>query len=283
MRNDFAIFILTHGRADNVKTTHTLERCGNTNKIYYIVDNEDDQIDKYKANFGEENVVVFDKLAVSKTIDTMDLSPDRRAIVYARNVSFDIAKKLGLTYFLQLDDDYTRFEFRWGEGDKLKTIFIENIDDVVDMFLDFLEKTSATTVAFAQGGDLLGGVNGTKFQMGLLRKAMNSFFCKVDRPFKFFGRINEDVNTYVKLGSIGKLFFTITSVDLVQTATQANAGGMSGLYYDAGTYVKSFYTIIANPSCVKIAEMGASHKRIHHTVDWERAVPKIISSDFKKI
>ena len=31
-----------------------------------------------------------------------------RAIVYARNACFDLAKDLGITYFIQLDDDYDR-------------------------------------------------------------------------------------------------------------------------------------------------------------------------------
>ena len=37
---DFAVFILTHGRADNVKTYKTLKRFGYTGKIYIIIDNE---------------------------------------------------------------------------------------------------------------------------------------------------------------------------------------------------------------------------------------------------
>ena len=39
-REDFAIFILSHGRANNVKTVKTLEREGYTGKWYIICDNE---------------------------------------------------------------------------------------------------------------------------------------------------------------------------------------------------------------------------------------------------
>ena len=76
--------------------------------------------------------------------------------------------------------------------------------------------------------------------------------------------------------------FTIADASLDQTQTQSNSGGMTELYLDAGTYVKSFFTIITNPSSVVIYEMGSSHKRIHHLIDWNKAVPKIISSDFRK-
>lgn len=42
---DFCVFILTHGRANNVETCKTLKRCGYTGKVYLLVDDEDDQID----------------------------------------------------------------------------------------------------------------------------------------------------------------------------------------------------------------------------------------------
>lgn len=282
MRNDFAIFILTHGRADNVITYNTIKDCGNTNKVYFIVDNEDSQIEKYRENFGSDNVIVFDKLAKSKEFDTMDIANrDRRAIVYARNACFDIAKELGLTYFLELDDDYTTFRSRMWDGTKLNTVYLRDMDSVVDSTLEFLETSGAVTVAWAQTGDFIGGKDSKVFKERCVRKAMNSFFCKTDRKFDFIGRINEDVNTYVSLGSRGKLLFTIADMTLNQLDTQRNAGGMSDLYFDSGTYVKSFFTVIANPSCVKISEMGCGHRRIHHLIDWEKAVPKIISDKFK--
>jgi hypothetical protein len=68
---------------------------------------------------------------------------------------------------------------------------------------------------------------------------------------------------------------------LNQLDTQQNKGGNTEMYKELGTYVKSFYSVVCNPSSVKIAEMGCDHKRIHHLVEWEQAVPKIISDRFK--
>ena len=39
--NNFAVFILTHGRPDNVITIKTLRQSGYTGKVYFIIDNED--------------------------------------------------------------------------------------------------------------------------------------------------------------------------------------------------------------------------------------------------
>ena len=156
-----------------------------------------------------------------------------------------------------------------------------DFDSIVDEMLEFLETSNALTVAFSQTGDFIGGQSSKVFREKLTRKAMNSFFCKTSRRFDFLGRINEDVNTYCNLGSKGKLLFTIADISLNQQDSQQNKGGMTDLYLSAGTYVKSFYSVMTNPSFVKVAETGVGHKRMHHLVDWEHGVPKIISDRFK--
>ena len=103
MPNDFAVFILTHGRPDKVKTYDSLIKQGYTGRIYIIVDNEDKTIEEYKKKF-KEKVIVFDKLEMSKTFDTGDNFSNRRSIVYARNASFKIAKDLKIKYFMQLKE-----------------------------------------------------------------------------------------------------------------------------------------------------------------------------------
>lgn len=286
MRNDFAIFIMSYKRPNNIITLNTLMKCGYSGKYYIVVGDDDPTIDEYKTLYGDK-VLIFNKDEIGKTFDLCDQGGSQKVIVYARNYCFEVAKQMGLTYFAQFDDDYTSLEMRYAQDNKLKVIKINNFehynfDNIVDAFIDFLDDTNALTVAFAQGGDLIGGVNGSKFKQRVLRKAMNSFFCRTDKPFKFFGRINEDVNTYVELGKTGNLLLTAVDVSLVQKQTQSNKGGMSETYNDDGTYLKSFYTVMTNPSCVRIDAMATDHTRIHHRINWNNAVPKIISSSYKK-
>lgn len=283
MRDDFAIFILTHGRADNMHTYKSLQRANYTGRVVFVVDNEDKTVDRYKELYGKENVYVFDKIQKAKEVDSMDLSDDRRAILYARCATYDIAEDLGLKYFLQLDDDYSNFRSRIeDENGILRTKYIRDFDTLVDIMLEFLESSGADTVAMSQIGDFIGGTGSKVFREKLTRKAMNSFFCKTDRRLYWTGRMNEDVTAYITLGSRGRLFFTVADVSVDHLPTQSLSGGMSESYSDAGTYVKTFYTIMSAPSCVKVHTVGSSHKRIHHSIDWDKAVPKIISSDFKK-
>ena len=148
-----------------------------------------------------------------------------------------------------------------------------------DALVRVIETTPVTTIALSQGGDHLGGEpRKERFK----RKAMNSFVCSVDKPIRFRGRLNEDVSTYVSLGRAGSLFFTDMELQLDQLATQANTGGMTDVYLDAGTYIKSFYTVMAAPSCSTIRTMGRMNRRLHHHIDWGKAVPLIISEEFKK-
>lgn len=281
LRDSFCVFILSHGRPDNIKTLKLLERTNYTGPYFIVIDNEDQTSNQYYERFGDK-VVMFDKLKQSKKFDTADNFDDRRTIVYARNACFDIAKKLGYEYFLELDDDYNNFAFRYKEKDKLANKQVSSIDQVFEAFLQFLDDTKADTVAFAQGGDFIGGVDGGMFRKGLSRKAMNSFFFRTDSDIRFLGRINEDVNTYCNLGMRGKLFLTYTKFYLNQETTQKSKGGMSDVYLASGTYLKSFYTVMFNPSSVKVSAMGSINFRLHHKINWNNTVPKIIHEKYKK-
>jgi len=288
MKNkNFVAFILSHGRADRVVTYDSLKKSGYTGRIVIVLDNEDPSAPEYISRFGNENVVIFDKAAIAETFDE-GVPGDRRTIVYARNACFDIAKKLGYRYFIELDDDYTVFEWRF--DNRLRNItkdkVIRNLDAVFDIMLDFFKKIPAKSIAMAQGGDYLGGgAGGEGKQLRTKRKAMNSFICDTERRFTFLGRINEDVNTYTRNTSTGDLFLQIQQICLLQKQTQSNAGGMTEVYLDSGTYLKSFFTVMYQPSSVKVRTMGneyVNQKRLHHRVNWTLTAPKIIREKYKK-
>lgn len=282
MRDDFAVFILTHGRPDNVITYNTLKQMNYKGKLYLVIDNEDDKAEEYYKNFGRDKVIMFDKIKISKEFDTVDNDENRKSVVYARNACFNIAEDLKIKYFLELDDDYDQFRGRIQKGNILSSFKIKDINKLFEIMIDFLEKSNALTIAFAQGGDFIGGIGSSVWKKQLSRKAMNSFFCKTERRFDFIGRINEDVNTYTTRGIKGDLLFTVANVMINQMETQSNDGGMTDLYLDSGTYVKSFFTIIVAPSCTKISTMGNKFRRIHHKINWDRCTPKILNQKWKK-
>lgn len=283
MRPDFCAFILTHGRPDKVYTVKSLRRCGYTGPIKIIIDSSDKTKDDYIKNFGDD-VIVFDKKAVAKDFDPGDNFTDMRGVIYARNACFGIAEQLGFKYFIELDDDYRSFLWKFDDNLDYREVRIKNFDRVLEAMVRFYENVPGMfSICLAQNVDYIGGKDSTFGRNVLLsRKCMNSFICSTDRRFTFMGRINEDVNVYTYGASTGRLFFTTSQVALSQIQTQANSGGMTELYLDRGTYVKSFYSVIFQPSAVKVALMGALCKRLHHRVSWKNSVPLILREEHRK-
>jgi hypothetical protein len=280
MIDNFIAFILTHGRADHVLTYNTLKKHGYTGPIRLIIDNEDKQADEYYKRYPGE-VIMFDKAAIAKTFDEGDNFGDRRAIIYARNACFDIAEGLGYTYFIELDDDYKRFRHKQQMNGKGRP-HIKNMDYIFSLMVEYYRSIPAKSIAMAQDGDFIGGVDSLSNSINRRRKCMNSFICSTERRFVFCGRINEDVNTYTNYASKGALFLTIPSITLDQIQSQSNKGGMTDLYLDSGTYIKSFYTVMYQPSSVKVKIMNSGNNRLHHSISWVNTVPQIIDESKRK-
>jgi hypothetical protein len=274
--DDFAVFILTHGRPKRVYTYKTLRRQGYTGRIVILIDEQDSTAEEYRQVF-ESQVETFSRTEVEGTFDAGDNFPGMRGVIYARNASFDVAERIGVRYFIQLDDDYTQFVYRFDALGNYHYKRISNLDGVMQMMLAYYKMTPFASITMAQGGDFFGGEQGRLAKsIGATRKAMNTFICSTERRFEFFGRINEDVNVYVTSGRRGMLFLMIVGVSIQQIQTQANSGGMTELYLDSGTYIKSFYSVMYSPSCVKIWVMGSGYKRIHHRIDWKATTPYIL-------
>lgn len=283
MRDDFAIFILSHGRAYNVLTVRTLLQYGYTGRWYIIIDNEDEQAERYYSNYGKEHIIMFDKKAVGETFDIMDNFTGREVPTFARNAVYDIAIDLDLKYFLEADDDLTCFRHRYlNNNGKLCTKYITDMDSVITKYLEYMDNTNITVLAFAQTGDLIGGAGSKLYSETYRRKAMQGFIVRVSDRIEYIGRFNDDVNAYVEYGKRGKLFLTYRDIVMDTAETQTRSGGILNMYLKYGTYVKSFYSVMLCPSSVFIDMMGMNNRRIHHMIDWETCVPKIISGDFKK-
>jgi len=283
MRSDFAAFILTHGRPDRVLTYKTLRKSGYTGKIYLLVDDEDKCGDEYRKLYGDQ-VLTFNKRESLAIVDDGINDDDFRAVVYARNVCFEIAKGLGLKWFVQLDDDYTGFQNRFGADLMPKASPVRRMDAMLSAIIEYLTETGIACVAISQGGDWMGGPASCPTPR-VRRKVMNFFVFSVDSKFRFMGKVNEDTTGYVLQGRCGLVSFTLMQASVEQLQTQTNPGGLTEIYLENGTYVKSFYSVMYAPSCVKIGAMGdprSGNYRFHHEIDWPRAVPCILREEHRK-
>jgi hypothetical protein len=278
---NFCAFILSHGRPDKVLTYSSLKKHGYSGKIIILIDDQDKKASEYKEKFGNL-VVVFDKKKIKNESESGNNFNDYRSTIYPRNAMHQIAKDLGITHYIQLDDDYKefRFMFDYDLNFTTKHPLIKSLDKIFSIMVDYFESAKLKSLCMSQGGDfVLGCKSSLADSVKIKRKGMNSFICSTERPFKFFGQMNEDVNTAIVLGGRGDLFFTTNQIALEQAPTQQIKGGMTEIYKDSGTYVKSFYSVMYKPCSVKISRLN---DRIHHFISWKNVAPYILRENIKK-
>lgn len=285
------IFILSNDRADTIKSTSFLEYYECKYPYYVVVDDEDPQLKEYKEKFGEK-LIVFNKKEMRKkmNVDMGDNFDKYHNCVIIRNGCFYLAEKMGYDYFLELDDDYTRLSYKVDLENTLKDVKVpvKDFNKILDIHLELLEKTPVKAIAFGQAGDFIGGVNSSLVKNGYKRKLMNFIFFKTKDYLKFSGTLNDDVTCYAHEGNLGNFMFTSQFLSVTQPETQEVEGGLTTIYDDMGTYVKSFYSILYQPSSIKIATFAGSNKdakgqaRIHHHVYFNESLPKLISEKYKK-
>ena len=281
--SSFAVFIMVHGRPDKSWTYRNLRKQNYTGKIFLVADDLDETVPQYREKYGDE-LLVFDKKKAATYCDSGDTTGDLRSTLFSANTIPRLAKERGIKHYFIMCDDYLAFNYAmdFDKSFSTKSRRVRDLDRGFDELIDFYETADITTLAMSQGGDFAGGPKSLVWIRGLSRKAMNSFLCSTEKPINFVGRMNEDATTYTLDGSRGKIFFTTALMRLEQLRTQEESGGLTDLYTDYGTHLKSFFTVMYNPSCTKISEIGVVVRRIHHNINWEHAVPKIISDRYKK-
>ena len=81
----------------------------------------------------------------------------------------------------------------------------------------------------------------------MIPRTMTTFLMREDDIQYFHMRMNDDITTSALNGMRGKLYYTYMPLMLSVDGTQKQAGGMTEIYVDNGTYRKSFYTVMCLP------------------------------------
>jgi hypothetical protein len=289
MRDDFAVIILGYGRPNKTKTLRNLAMSGYTGRWYILVGTDDPMLAEYIDMYGDDKILVFDKGETRHLFDKMTNDDEIRSSVWAYNVAQVKARELGIRYLMVLTDDAVNFAYRaWGRhtpDQKLwyRSFTIKQLDAVFEAMVKLMECGQIDCLSMSQGGDHMGGIENPAAKAPVLkRKSMNSFLFDTERdPIEFIGRANEDATTYVREGTLGRIFLTYSALQLTQPNTQTTDGGLTDLYVELGTYNKSFFTVMASPSSVSIGMITSKHKRIHHKINWKHTVPCILSPDWR--
>lgn len=299
----YAIFISAY-RNTKIKTLQTLTRCGyiDHSNIYIIVGIDDPNLEEFKEKY-KDHCIIFDK--EKDALPYIDTCINKENFTYLSTVftstaQMKIAKELGYKYFMQLDDDSNNFMIRYVYKDKLINIKKTEegvLDNFINKAIDILDSSPKVYgVSFLQAGDLMGGVESLPYVVGK-RKFMNTRIYDVEKQLKFIGLLNEDTTYYTQYGKLGYIFLTLDGLVLDQLDSQnkSSGTGLTSLYAKFGTYIKSFFSLIVNPSALKIMVMGGGGKlnenankriynpRIHHFIEWENICPKILDEKWRKV
>ena len=274
--NTFAVFIISHKRAESLLTLKSLYEANYSGDIYIIVDDQDEQLEIYKEKYGDK-VIVFSKQEMYKKTDTVDNFNKLESAVYSRNFCFELAKKLDIEYFLLIDDDIQHFQIRYVKNGKLKGKRVKDFDKVLELLIELLKIENIACISFGSEGGFIGGASG-KFSKGVGRTCCAATILKSKEDITYNGTQNEDFNICVKYSVFGKMFFEIYSTSIMSPKRNSNKGGID--YQKNGNmYRSNFYSVIVAPNCCKI---GVKGNDFILRKNWNAFAPKIINERWKK-
>lgn len=277
MRSDFAVLVLTHGRAHDQVTFHELEKHGYSGKTYLVIDDLDEQRPEYERLYGD-SVIVFDKREYAKRVDTMTTEDELRSVVFARNAAYDIADDLGLSYFAMFDDDLYLFKFRYVIGGVLTYSYVSDFDALFDSMVGFLETTGVTSLNIASSGSLIGGAQGI-YGRGMGWNVTGACVVRKDSPLRFVGILNEDFNAVLLGANVGQSTLEVYSITKDTPCRGTNGGGNNEIYNDNERYVREFYSMIVHPSGLRFV-VGKDSCILQKSK--ALLYPKIVSGRWKK-
>lgn len=279
----FAIFILSHGRADKQTTLEMILKKGYSGDWFIVCDDEDDQLRDYQTKYGEKKILVFSKKDVMQRIDTVDNFKRRSTVLYARTAAYEFAEKMGYEYFVQTDDDHTNLIFRYLEDGSLKSKNVEDIDSVLNSLIEFYSKTNIQIMAFGADYDYFGGAQSNRFMAGLSDSCPSCwFFCSVARGHHFISSFAEDLVYASYADRTGDVYKSVVNIQLVYPKAGSGDGGMSESYKEMGNshvYEGKMRAIIVNPAGKQIAQVV---DKFQFRSEKESARPKILAEEVKK-
>lgn len=279
MLNNFAIFILTHGRPNAQHTLNTLIRLGYTGKYYLVIDDTDITIQDYIDNYGAENIIVFDKNHYINSVNIGTNKPMYKSILYAKCAGEDIARDLGLDAFVLVDDDLTGLRFRYLENESFKSIQIHSgLDTILNEYVDFMLSGNIAALSFGTAQMYMGGAQLFN-KIESKRIPYNFVFRNTKYNFEWRSEMYEDTATPLVLNQRGLYTFQPHFVQLEMKPLAAGAdGGMTTMYQNMDVFNRISYIYLYSPSCVRVQNTG---KKLTHAIVRDSAFPKLLSSSYK--
>lgn len=272
------IFIPSYHRPKNLKTVKYFLKIGyDPKKIHVFVDDATDDIDQYRRSCKKINLHIFNMEEARARFDYVHRpSFSRRSAGQARNMFYDFAKKMGITFYMVQDDDTQNYQIKYlGKYKGMATL-----KDILSQFegiKEFMKRQRIGLFGISQTGDFIGGTN----KKLLRNKVMNTTF--VNTEFIYRGeRGVQDNDTSQFVGVMNEGLFTGSLGDglvLQQTQSAKVEGGLTDLYNECKLLNKSLVCPIQFPSCIQAERQVKNGGRIHHKIRSRYLYPKLIKTE----
>lgn len=250
MSNEYAVFIITHGRPRNQLTVSTLRSRGYTGKIYLVVDTDDLCLNEYKQLYGDA-VLTFDKSEYIRRTDTGLSEPYANFAVFARNATEDIARNLGYKYIVVMDDDLTNFRFRYDDNGSFKSIKITNtMQAVMDEYVNYLAVADISCLCFGVHNNYMRGTDALYTVNPRTRLCFTVFFRNLKFEVDWKLNMCEDRITSIDSSRKGQVWLQLLNVQVDTVAIGGTvAGGNSSVYNSLDKFKQTFFPVMIFPDC----------------------------------
>ena len=283
MRDDFAIFICTHGRPNNQHTLNMLLKANYTGRWYLVLDDTDSTIQQYIDNYNPSNIIIFNKnyYINSDVYDNGDNVLHEKCILYAKRAVEDIAKSLGLSYFAVVDDDFIKLSLRYPEDGKLKRMIVTDIDSVLSAYIELLSH-GITALGFGAVATYCDGVDAFDAKHLSKRYLPYQFILRnASVDVKWTSWMAEDDVTELQSGAVGNLWLVIPYImqETKPIGDTTASGGMVDTYKNADTYTLNFNAVKNCPYRISLRQRKDGKLILSRKYDI--CFPKLISGRYR--
>lgn len=283
-KNDIDIFIPSYHRPHNIKTAkYFISRGYDPKKIHVVVDDEADDIIEYDEERKAQgfNLHIFSMQEARERYDYVHRpSKSRRSAGQARNMFYDIEKRLEIDFYVVIDDDTTHFEIRpFGNYGR-----VANVDDIRVLFRairGLMEKRHVGIFGLSQNGEMF-EKNDTK---QLRNKVMNVSFINTKYIYRGErGVQDDDTSQFVTIYNEGYFTGSLRNgIVLHQTQSATQEGGLTDLYNECKLLNKALVCVIQFPSAIIAEKQIMNGGRLHHRIKARYLVPKLLKGERSNI
>lgn len=273
------IFIPSYHRSDNLKTVNFFLKIGwKKEKIHVFIDDETDDINLYEieSKLTGFNLHVFNmKEAREKYNYVHRPTKSRRSAGQARNMFYDIANQLNISFYIVQDDDTSGYEIKL-MGKYQRMADFNDIFNFFEGIKEFMLRQKIGLFGISQTGDFIGGSN----KKLLRNKVMNTTFVNTDFIYKGERGYGDD-DTSQFAGIMNEGLFTGSTGDglvLKQTPSATAKGGLTDLYNESKLLNKSLVCVIQYPSAIHAEKQKKNGGRLHHHIKSRYLYPKLIKT-----